>query len=104
MTRKILTGFFILFSSVNILNAQTADLTSVDEFFKVTSTLKEGKEISAKQWKEFAPWPEDAQEEQDLVIEKALLELFASPFLQERLAFRGGTALHKSFLKPQVRY
>lgn len=57
-----------------------------------------------EEWKEFAPWPEDAQVEQDLVIEKALLELFANPFLQERLAFRGGTALHKLFLKPQVRY
>jgi len=57
-----------------------------------------------EEWKEFAPWPEDAQIEQDLVIEKALLELFSDPFLQERLAFRGGTALHKIFLKPQVRY
>jgi len=57
-----------------------------------------------EEWKEFAPWPEDAQVEQGLVIEKALLELFSDPFLQERLAFRGGTALHKIFLKPQVRY
>jgi len=57
-----------------------------------------------EEWKEFARWPEDAQVEQDLVIEKALLELFSDPFLQERLAFRGGTALHKIFLKPQVRY
>ena len=57
-----------------------------------------------EEWKEFAPWSEDAQVEQDLVIEKALLELFSDPFLQERLAFRGGTALHKIFLKPQVRY
>ncbi|MEM6398130.1 MAG: nucleotidyl transferase AbiEii/AbiGii toxin family protein [Bacteroidota bacterium] len=57
-----------------------------------------------EEWKEFSPWPEDAQVEQDLVIEKALLELFTEPFLRERLAFRGGTALHKIFLKPQVRY
>jgi len=57
-----------------------------------------------EEWKEFAPWPEDAQVEQDLVIEKALLELFSDPFLQKRLAFRGGTALHKIYLKPQVRY
>lgn len=57
-----------------------------------------------EEWKEFAPWPEDAQVEQDLIIEKAMLELFSDPFLQERLAFRGGTALHKIFLKPQVRY
>ena len=33
-----------------------------------------------------------------------MLELFSDPFLQDRLAFRGGTALHKMFLKPQVRY
>lgn len=56
------------------------------------------------EWKAFAPWPEDAQVEQDLIIEKVLLELYADPFLQTRLAFRGGTALHKLFLKPQVRY
>lgn len=57
-----------------------------------------------EEWKKFAPWPEDAQVEQDLVIEKTMLELFSDPFLQDRLAFRGGTALHKMFLKPQVRY
>jgi len=57
-----------------------------------------------EEWREIAPWAEDAQVEQDLIIEKALLELFSDPFLRERLAFRGGTALHKLFLKPQVRY
>jgi predicted nucleotidyltransferase component of viral defense system len=57
-----------------------------------------------QEWKKFAPWPEDAQVEQDLVIEKALIQLFSSSFIQERLAFRGGTALHKLFLSPQVRY
>lgn len=57
-----------------------------------------------EEWKEFAPWPEDGQVEQDLIIENALLQLFSDEFLQKRLAFRGGTALHKLFLKPQVRY
>lgn len=57
-----------------------------------------------EEWKAHAPWSEDAQVEQDLVIEKALLELYSDPYLQERLAFRGGTALHKIFLKPQARY
>ena len=56
-----------------------------------------------EEWKEFAPWPEDAQVDQDLVIEKVLIQLFTDPFTQERLAFRGDTALHKIFLKPQVR-
>ena len=43
----------MLCASINISIAQTADLTSVDEFFKVISTLKEGKEISEEQWKDF---------------------------------------------------
>ena len=55
-----------------------------------------------EEWKEFAPWPEDGQVEQDLIIEKALLQLFSDQFLQERLAFRGGTALHKIFLGPPL--
>ncbi len=57
-----------------------------------------------EEWKEFAPWPENSQVEQDLVIERALVEIFSNPFLNENLAFRGGTALHKLFLKPQARY
>ncbi len=57
-----------------------------------------------EEWKEFSHWPEDAQVEQDLVIEKALQQLFSNHLLKKRLAFRGGTALHKLFLKPQVRY
>ena len=57
-----------------------------------------------EEWKQFAPWPENSQVEQDLVIERALVEIFSDPFLNENLAFRGGTALHKLFLKPQARY
>ncbi len=57
-----------------------------------------------EEWKEFAPWPENSQVEQDLVIERALVEIFSDSFLNENLAFRGGTALHKLFLKPQARY
>jgi predicted nucleotidyltransferase component of viral defense system len=45
-----------------------------------------------------------AQIEQDLLIERALYELFSNPFLHNNLAFRGGTALHKLYLKPQPRY
>lgn len=57
-----------------------------------------------EEWKKYAPWSEDGQVEQDLIIEKALLQIFSYTFLKERLAFRGGTALHKIFLKPQARY
>ncbi|MCJ7448780.1 MAG: nucleotidyl transferase AbiEii/AbiGii toxin family protein [Bacteroidales bacterium] len=56
------------------------------------------------EWKGHAPWPNDGQVEQDLVTERAMVQLFSDPFLKEQLAFRGGTALHKIFLKPQVRY
>lgn len=57
-----------------------------------------------EEWKEYAPWTDDAHIEQDLVIEKALFQIFSDPYLKEHLAFRGGTALHKIFIKPQVRY
>jgi predicted nucleotidyltransferase component of viral defense system len=56
------------------------------------------------EWRNKAPWPDDAQVEQDLVIERALVEIYSDPFLKERLAFRGGTALHKLHLAPQARY
>ena len=50
----VIFGAIIIFvTSINISFAQTADLTSVDEFFKVTSILKEGKEISEEQWTAF---------------------------------------------------
>jgi predicted nucleotidyltransferase component of viral defense system len=57
-----------------------------------------------EEWRQNAPWPDNAQVEQDLVIERALIELFSDDILRDNLAFRGGTALHKIFLKPQVRY
>ncbi len=55
-------------------------------------------------WSEYAPWQQNFQVEQDMVIERALIEIFSDPFLNKRLVFRGGTALYKLFLKPQARY
>ncbi len=57
-----------------------------------------------EEWKEFAPWHTDAQIEQDLIIERVLIAIFSDDFLKNELAFRGGTALHKIYLKPQARY
>ena len=57
-----------------------------------------------EEWKEFATWPDNSQIEQDLVIERALVEMFSDEIISKSLAFRGGTAFHKLFLKPQVRY
>jgi predicted nucleotidyltransferase component of viral defense system len=56
------------------------------------------------EWHSKAPWQFDYQVEQDLIIERAIIEIFSDDFLREKLAFRGGTALHKLHLKPQVRY
>ena len=55
-------------------------------------------------WQIQAPWKEFAQVEQDLIISRLLVEIFSDDFLRENLAFRGGTALHKLYLKPAPRY
>lgn len=55
-------------------------------------------------WRASAPWQDDAQLEQDLVLSRALVELFASKDLEGNLALRGGTALSKLFLPTAVRY
>ncbi|MDQ6762872.1 MAG: nucleotidyl transferase AbiEii/AbiGii toxin family protein [Bacteroidota bacterium] len=55
-------------------------------------------------WRKKAPWQEDFQVEQDLVIHRALMEIYSDQYLKERLAFRGGTALHKLYLFPATRY
>ena len=56
------------------------------------------------EWRSQAPWVQDIQVEQDLVICRALVEIFSNPALAEALAFRGGTALYKLYLKPAARY
>lgn len=55
-------------------------------------------------WRKHAPWQENYQVEQDLIIQRALIALFSDNFVKERLAFRGGTTLHKLFLAPAARY
>lgn len=50
------------------------------------------------------PWLLDAHVEQDLVISRAVIELFRMPNLASSLAFRGGTALYKLYLTPPARY
>lgn len=55
-------------------------------------------------WRVHAPWANDAQVEQDLVISRALVQLFGVPDLASGLAFRGGTALYKLHLTPPPRY
>ena len=56
------------------------------------------------QWRETAPWPDDMQVEQDLILSRIIVEIFSDPFLRKELAFRGGTALHKMFFSTAARY
>lgn len=56
------------------------------------------------EWRAHAPWVADRQVEQDLVISRALVELFSRPTIANALAFRGGTALYKLHLRPAARY
>ena len=46
-------------------------------------------------WSTKAPWPDLRQVEQDLIICRALCDLFNAPALAGKIAFRGGTAIHK---------
>ncbi len=51
-------------------------------------------------WRVNAPWPQLSQIEQDLIICRALVELYTHPVVAKNLAFRGGTALFKLHLPP----
>ncbi len=55
-------------------------------------------------WRAYAPWPNSAQVEQDLILCRALCDLFNAPALAGKLAFRGGTAIHKLLFKQPLRY
>ncbi len=59
--------------------------------------------VYVQEWKGRAPWNAEAQVEQDLIISRALKEIYGHPQLAETLAFRGGTALFKFHLGP-MRY
>jgi hypothetical protein len=55
------------------------------------------------QWATRAPWPQQHQVEQDLVLSR-LIEIAQHELLGAELAFRGGTCLHKLHLPKQLRY
>lgn len=56
------------------------------------------------EWRVKTPWAYDWQVEQDLVIARALVAIYADDVLRTALAFRGGTALHKLYFDPPERY
>lgn len=55
------------------------------------------------EWRRHSPWIQDAQIEQDLIISRALTEMFGQDRVAVALAFRGGTALYKLHMQA-VRY
>lgn len=55
-------------------------------------------------WRAHSPWPDLRQVEQDLIISRALCDLFNDAFLKERIAFRGGTAINKLLFEQPLRY
>jgi predicted nucleotidyltransferase component of viral defense system len=56
------------------------------------------------EWRAHAPWVLDRQVEQDLVISRALVNLYSHHTIANSLAFRGGTALYKLHFRPAARY
>ncbi len=55
-------------------------------------------------WSNKAPWPDPRQIEQDLIICRALCDLFNSSALKGKIAFRGGTAINKLLFNQPLRY
>lgn len=55
-------------------------------------------------WRAHAQWPDARQVEQDLIICRALCDLFNAPALRGKIAFRGGTAINKLLFKQPLRY
>ena len=57
-----------------------------------------------QEWRSQAPWPDSRQVEQDLIISRTLCDLFNSPVLAGKIAFRGGTAINKLLFRQPLRY
>ncbi|NKB55036.1 MAG: nucleotidyl transferase AbiEii/AbiGii toxin family protein [Alphaproteobacteria bacterium] len=55
-------------------------------------------------WGNIAPWADQRQVEQDLIISRALVEIFSDEMLCDALRFRGGTALNKLHFPAPLRY
>jgi predicted nucleotidyltransferase component of viral defense system len=55
-------------------------------------------------WSAIAPWPDPRQIEQDLIICRALCDLFNASALNGEIAFRGGTAINKLLFAEPLRY
>ncbi|KTD56704.1 hypothetical protein Lsan_2864 [Legionella santicrucis] len=61
-------------------------------------------EVFIESWRKMVPWQMTEQIEQDLMISRALIDLYNDPHVRDALVFRGGTALNKLFINPPARY
>jgi len=55
-------------------------------------------------WGATHPWITREQIEQDLLLSKAIIDIYSNEMLSEELVFRGGTALHKLVMPQPIRY
>ncbi len=55
-------------------------------------------------WRNVVPWADPRQIEQDLMICRALIDIFTDEGLRHALRFRGGTALNKLHFPAPLRY
>jgi predicted nucleotidyltransferase component of viral defense system len=60
--------------------------------------------IFIQNWSNHVKWQTPDQIEQDLIISRALVDLYNDPHIKDALVFRGGTALNKLFINPPSRY
>ncbi len=61
-------------------------------------------QASITAWRKQAPWIGSDQVEHDLVLSRAICELYQDPIVYNQLIFRGGTALHKLFFNSAGRF
>ena len=62
-------------------------------------------ELMIQEWQhQQAPWSAPIMVEQDLIISRALVDLYQQPLIKRTLVFRGGTALNKIYIDPPARY
>ena len=50
-------------------------------------------EVFIENWRKTVPWQMTEQIEQDLMISRALVELYNDPHSKDALVFRGGTSM-----------
>ncbi len=55
-------------------------------------------------WGAVVPWSDQREVEQDLIIGRALVEIFSDDMLRDAVRIRGGTALNKLHFPKPMRY